>query len=114
MHEKGRMLIKKAMKVGKLSGLDSDCNYLPCHDAIQDCTFCYCPFYPCNDPDVGGREIISSRTGQSVWSCSQCTFNHEAKNAEKILDGLIKLNEDFNLISRKELLSLKKRIIEGW
>ncbi len=112
MHEKGRMLIKKAMVAGKLSSLDASCKYLPCHKNLEDCTFCYCPFYPCNDTKTGGHEIISSRTGQPVWSCSKCTFNHETKNAEKILDGLIELNEDFDLISRKKLLSLKKRIIE--
>ncbi|MBN1800365.1 MAG: hypothetical protein JW891_02605 [Candidatus Lokiarchaeota archaeon] len=58
-----------------------------------------------------GREIISSRTGQSVWSCSQYRFNHKTGNARKILKGLLELNEDFDSITRKQLLNLREKIV---
>ena len=22
------------------------CSYFPCHEDLEDCTFCYCPFIP--------------------------------------------------------------------
>ncbi|MFX1397373.1 MAG: cysteine-rich small domain-containing protein [Promethearchaeota archaeon] len=112
MIEKGRLLIKKAMEKKKIIGLDRNCNYLPCHENIEDCTFCYCPFYPCNQTDTGGFEKISSRTGQPVWACSSCTLNHKTANAEKIIKGLLELNENFDLISREQLLKLREKIVK--
>lgn len=111
MHDKGRILINEAMKKQKLKGIDKECKYQPCHDGLEDCTFCYCPFYPCNQNDTGGFEKISSRTGQMIWACSSCIFVHKAKNSEKILIGLIELNTNFNSISREELLKLRSQII---
>ncbi|MFX1274813.1 MAG: cysteine-rich small domain-containing protein [Promethearchaeota archaeon] len=111
MHEKGRILIKKAMKEKKIKGPDQNCEYLPCHESLEDCTFCYCPFYPCYREDTGGFEKISSRTGQPVWACSSCIFNHKTKNAKKILEGLLEFDKDFDEISREELLKLRQKII---
>lgn len=61
----------------------TDCNYYPCHHEGQDCTFCYCPFYPCNDPEVGGKEVIS-RKGAPVWSCKECHFLHTKEVSEYV------------------------------
>ena len=110
MHEKGRMLIKKAMKEGKIKGLDKSCDYLPCHEGLEDCTFCYCPFYPCNEEDTGGFEKIRD-DGSKIWACSSCIFAHKTENARKILEGLLELNSDFNLIPRKKLLELRRKIL---
>lgn len=55
-------------------GPDTSCDYHPCHFSGQDCTFCYCPFYPCNDTDLG--EMLVGKRGNEVWACSDCLFIH--------------------------------------
>ena len=111
MHEKGRELINKAMKEKKIKGIDRECKFQHCHEGLEDCTFCYCPFYPCYQSDTGGFEKISSRTGQPVWSCSSCEFPHKRKNAKKILKGLIELGRDIDSISKEKLIKLRARIL---
>nr|WP_269850484.1 cysteine-rich small domain-containing protein [Methanosarcina horonobensis] len=40
------------------------CEYYPCHFEGQNCTFCFCPFYPCEneknrrkmDPELKRRQ----------------------------------------------------------
>ena len=66
-----------------------DCEYYPCHFKGQDCTFCFCPFYPCEDIRTGGK-LITKSTGGTVWSCIDCILIHEEKKAEKVLAGLMK------------------------
>jgi len=113
MHEKGRLLIKKLMKKRKLIGPDIDCKYFPCHKHLEDCSFCFCPFYPCYRSDTGGLEKISSRTGKPVWDCSDCVLNHDRKNAEKILEGLLRFDDDFDKITRKQLFEILDNIIHS-
>ncbi|MDP6613031.1 MAG: cysteine-rich small domain-containing protein, partial [Candidatus Hydrothermarchaeota archaeon] len=36
--------IRKALEKGAGS---EKCEYYPCHFQGQDCTWCFCPFYPC-------------------------------------------------------------------
>ena len=55
-------------------GPNTSCEYHPCHYRGQDCTYCYCPFYPCNDPDLGKN--IESKKGD-IWDCSNCLFIHQ-------------------------------------
>jgi len=64
------------------------CEYYPCHFPGQDCTFCFCPFYACEDERTGGKWIESS-TGGQVWSCEHCTLLHRPKVARKVLDALM-------------------------
>lgn len=64
------------------------CSYYPCHFQGQDCTFCFCPFYACEDEKTGGF-WIDSATGGKVWSCEKCTLLHQPKTAKKILDVLM-------------------------
>ncbi len=52
-----------------------DCPYFPCHYPGQRCDFCYCPFYPCGDEDIG--EWAESSHGGKVWNCARCTLLHE-------------------------------------
>ena len=111
MHEKGRTLIKEAMKEKKIKGLDKECEYLPCHEDLEDCTFCYCPFYACYKTDTGGFEKISSRTGKPVWACSSCLLNHKTKNAQKILEGLLEFGVEFDEITKDQLLKLRDKIV---
>jgi adenosylcobinamide hydrolase len=55
------------------------CEYYPCHFEGQDCTHCYCPLYPCEDPELG--EWIKSSRGYAVWTCKDCILLHNKKAA---------------------------------
>lgn len=111
MHEKGLILINKVMREKKLTGIDQKCDYYPCHTGLEDCTFCYCPFYPCYQTDTGGFEKIYSKTGGFIWACSSCIFPHKKENAKKILNGLIELGQDFESISKEKLMKLRTDIL---
>lgn len=104
-----RKNIEDVLKTGRRVGR-RDCEYYPCHFEGQDCTFCFCPFYPCNDERTGGKYVESS-TGGTVWSCADCTIVHEPEVAQEILDELMALKpgEDvrpvFQKVVVKHLLS---------
>jgi len=112
MHEKGLILINKAMREKKSTGIDKKCDYYPCHTGLEDCTFCYCPFYPCYQSDTGGFEKIHSKTGGFIWACSSCIFPHKKENAKMILNGLIELGQDFESISKEKLMKLRTDILK--
>ncbi|WP_201770294.1 threonine-phosphate decarboxylase CobD [Methanococcoides methylutens] len=65
------------------------CEYYPCHFQCQDCTFCFCPFYPCEDPRTGGS-WIESTTGSKVWSCEGCTIIHRKEIVQDVLKILMR------------------------
>ena len=54
-------------------GPNTACEYHPCHHRGQDCTYCYCPFYPCNDEELGK---MLHPGGKEIWDCSDCLFIH--------------------------------------
>jgi len=54
-------------------GPNTSCPYHPAHFTGQDCSFCYCPFFPCNDTTFGWE--LQGRHGP-VWNCSDCLFIH--------------------------------------
>ncbi|WP_237705940.1 adenosylcobinamide amidohydrolase [Methanocella conradii] len=64
---------------GEKSG-KGKCEYYPCHFEGQDCTHCFCPLYPCEDPELG--EWIKSSRGYPVWTCKDCTILHNKKAVE--------------------------------
>lgn len=64
------------------------CQYYPCHFKGQDCTFCFCPFYACEDERTGGKWITGS-SGNKVWSCENCTYIHQSRLSRQILDILM-------------------------
>ena len=99
------------MQSKQIIGPNKQCEYHPCHVLLEDCTFCYCPFYPCFQKDTGGFEKINSRTGKLVWACSSCIFPHIFENAKKILEGLLELNANLDSITREELLALREKIL---
>jgi len=96
-----RKNIEDVLKTGRRVGR-RDCEYYPCHFEGQDCTFCFCPFYPCNDERTGGKYVESS-TGGTVWSCANCTIVHEPEVAQEILDELMALKpgEDVRSVFQK-------------
>jgi len=51
------------------------CPYFPCHFPGQRCDFCYCPFYPCKDENLG--QWAESSAGGKIWNCARCTLLHE-------------------------------------
>ena len=65
------------------------CKYYPCHDGLEDCTFCYCPLYPCKNEKRG--EYISGKTKNKIWSCMNCNWIHKKKTVDKIFK-MIKVN----------------------
>src|SRR5574344_2272355 len=70
-------------------GCNKACEYNPCHFTGQDCTFCFCPFYPCNDTDLGS-ELIGKR-GQKVWNCTDCLFIHRTPVCKFIISEVERL-----------------------
>lgn len=87
MHEKAREHLLLVME-GAKGGQDTACKYFPCHHEDQDCTFCFCPFYPCDDGRTGGKTVIGKRSGRPVWSCIDCTWIHKEDVAREVLEGL--------------------------
>ncbi|VVB90000.1 Aspartate aminotransferase [uncultured archaeon] len=81
--------IGRALEKGVAARSRVDCEYYPCHFEGQDCTFCFCPFYPCEDRRTGGKTIPKS-TGGTVWSCIGCRLIHDGVIAEKVLKRLMK------------------------
>lgn len=64
--------------------INKSCAYFPCHKGIEDCTFCYCPFYPCGNEKLG-EYIFSCRTNQKIWSCQDCSWIHK----KEVVDGIL-------------------------
>ncbi len=67
----------------KSRGAVRECKYYPCHFEGQDCSLCFCPFYPCFLYDLGG-EIVLSSSGKYVWSCKNCEWVHRKEVVEEI------------------------------
>lgn len=76
------------------------CRYYPCHFEGQSCNYCYCPFYPCGDPELGSD--VKSSQGGTVWSCSGCGLVHYPEVSE-----YMKRNPEATL---DELKALRKRL----
>lgn len=73
--------------------VDNKCEFYPCHFAGQDCTFCFCPIYPCKIEGAG--EWIEDKNGNKIWDCSKCSIVHTRAGVEvikrfmsKAMDGI--------------------------
>lgn len=105
MHPFARRHFEKILRTGELLGIDKGCKYYSsCHHAfLEDCTFCYCPFYPCGDKSTGGKWIKGA-----IWSCEDCNWIHGTEVASKVLEEMknsgISKPEDIE----RRWLSLKK------
>jgi len=82
MNERGLVDLFAAMN--SLSGPSYECRYYPCHFEGQDCSFCFCIFYPCLIYRFG--EIVTSSSGKSVWSCKDCYWIHRRENVEEVVN----------------------------
>lgn len=81
MNERGLIDLFAAMN--SLSGSAYECKYYPCHFEGQDCSLCFCIFYPCLLYKFG--EIVISQSGKPVWSCKDCCWIHEKENVEEVV-----------------------------
>ena len=91
---------------GAASASRGTCQYYPCHFDGQDCTFCFCPFYACEDERTGGKWIVAS-SGNKVWSCENCTYIHQPRLARQILDILMEDGDTEDNIKKAWNLILK-------
>ncbi len=82
MNENALLDLFAAME--RLRGPAYECKSYPCHFEGQDCSLCFCPFYPCLLYPLGGELIVSSK-GKLVWSCKNCRWIHEKENVEEIV-----------------------------
>lgn len=110
MHPLARKHFARVLESYELVGPNTGCKYYPCHGVVEDCTWCYCPFYPCEDESLG-KYIISRRTGEKVWSCKNCTWIHRKDVAQRVLDLLMNLGitrpQDIEA-AHDELLRIKR------
>lgn len=88
------------------------CEYYPCHFRGQDCTLCYCPFYPCEDERTGGVFIKSSRGNGQVWSCTHCYIPHMTAVADKIMDYLMVDEDETGVMIKKAWADVIVPIVE--
>ena len=54
-------------------GTNASCEWYPCHFKGQNCSLCFCPFYPCMDDTLG--KMVEGKNGP-VWSCQDCYWVH--------------------------------------
>jgi histidinol-phosphate aminotransferase len=92
--------IKKQAILGVKKG--KECNYYPCHFEGQDCSYCFCPFYPCEDENLGS--YIRGKNRKVVWTCKNCRHIHEPHIVKKITAFLgDKEIEGFDMKKRLEI-----------
>lgn len=104
--------ITKILRSGGLLGSDHICKHYPCHFDGQDCTWCFCPFYPCNDELTDGKLVKSEWTGEMVWGCGNCIWIHKPDIAKLVLDGLRRAAKTFEKIPRKKLIKIRLKILK--
>jgi len=103
MHPLAKKHFEKVLKRGNLIGSNKECNYYPCHSILEDCTWCYCPFYPCKDETLG--KFIIGKNKEEIWSCEDCTWIHQKNIAQKVLNEIYGNNK---LIEPLEIQMHKK------
>ncbi len=64
--------------------INQACEHFPCHKELEDCTFCYCPLYPCMNEERGGKYLRVGR--RRVWDCSECSWIHQKIVVDKIFE----------------------------
>jgi precorrin-3B C17-methyltransferase len=92
-----------------VEGPNLSCEYYPCHQHPQNCTFCYCPFYPCGDSSTGGQWIKEKQ----VWSCEGCQWIHQDDVVQCIRAKLDQILHNVGDLEdrKKELLKLRRECV---
>ncbi len=99
--------VNAILRSGKLRGSNKECDSYPCHFEGQDCTWCYCPLYPCLNKN---GEYVTSGTGRRIWDCSRCDAIHEAETARLLLDHLSKGGRNIDEIGPGDLASARRLV----
>lgn len=63
--------------------INEACKFFPCHKDMEDCTFCYCPFYPCKKETLGAYVKIGNKR---IWDCSNCAWIHQKDVVDRIFE----------------------------
>ena len=73
---------------------NKDCKYFPCHKGLDDfnCLFCYCPLYEMKN--CPGNKRYIEKNGKKIKVCTDCTFPHRPENYDKIIQILIRNNNN--------------------
>jgi threonine-phosphate decarboxylase len=103
--------IDEVLSTGKLIGSNDSCPSYPCHFEGQDCTWCYCPLYPCLSDRNGG--YIITGTGRRIWDCSRCVVIHKRGKALKVLNILKKSRSGIDEINSGIIASARKIVAAG-
>ncbi|MEM3383247.1 MAG: cysteine-rich small domain-containing protein [Nitrososphaerales archaeon] len=103
---------EEVIKYNKIIGPKKDCKYYPCHFDGQDCTWCFCPFYPCQDGITGGVLKIGELSGKLVWGCAKCRWIHRPEVASLILKSLKRIMKKERSLTKNQLLKLREEILK--
>jgi len=104
--------VEEAIKHRKLLGINKDCTYYPCHFYGQDCTWCFCPFYPCRDNMTKGSLTIGRLSGGLVWSCESCRWIHRPEVASLVLQKILEIIERNEALTQKKLLKVRRNVLK--
>ena len=95
---------------------NTDCKYFPCHKGLSDdfnCLFCYCPMY--SMPNCPGSKTYIEKNGKKIKVCTDCTFPHRPENYDKIIQILIRNNNNwFKDFSRSDVPQHMSLAIQLW
>jgi precorrin-3B C17-methyltransferase len=111
MHPLAEEFYTRFLEGEMVEGPNLECEYYPCHEEGQSCTFCYCPVYPCGDSSTGGKWIKD----KGVWSCQDCTWIHEDKVVKCIMEKFPEIVKEVDDLKKrkKELLKLRRECIQA-
>lgn len=77
------------------------CEHFPCHELpMEDCTFCYCPFYACGNTKRG--KYITNAEGKLIWDCSKCNWIHKKSVVDRIFREARKILEEIEKEEREK------------
>lgn len=109
IHPLSREFYEKYLEGEGVVGSNLGCEYYPCHSHPQNCTFCYCPFYPCGESSTGGKWIKE----KGVWSCEDCDWIHTNEAVECIQTKLPEILKEVDDLKnkKKELLKLRRECL---
>lgn len=110
IHPLSREFYERFLEGEVVEGPNFECEFYPCHEEGENCTFCYCPFYPCGDSSTGGHWIKD----KGVWSCQNCDWIHKDKTVQCIQAKFPEIVEEVDDLKKrkKELLKLRRECIK--
>lgn len=107
--QSSREFYEKYMNGESPNGIDEACEFFPCHEILEACDYCYCPFYPCADSLTGGVWIKE----KGVWSCMNCDWVHRKEVVDFIKPRIDSLLTEVDDVKNKheELLKIRRECL---